>query len=139
MKIKLYILTLFAIVSYQTNAQTTVNSSNVSCKWNKAGSPYMVKEDITMPIHQKWTITEGIKVGLKNIAQVKFLQDPSWNLKIMGDGDRGGHNVGLNYAIFSLKRGDKGYIRRKSLDNSVIPQGTEIELDKSKSANLWGW
>jgi len=70
MKTKTVLISTLALILYFSNAHsnkleaqpTTINAGNVSGTWNKAGSPYLVQGDITVPAGQKLTITEGVKV-----------------------------------------------------------------------------
>ncbi len=70
MKTKTILFSILALILYFSNAHsnklgaqpTTINAGAVSGIWNKAGSPYLVQGDITVPAGQKLTITEGVKV-----------------------------------------------------------------------------
>lgn len=74
-----------------------------------------------------------------NISEKWFWQNQEWNMKM--NGDRGGHNVGLNWEIFtSLKEGDQGYVRPKGgTDNTYGSSNQEVQLPSNNSSTQYSW
>jgi hypothetical protein len=69
MRLKLLFVLLF-LIQINSRAQTTIPAGNVSGTWTKAGSPYKVNGNITVPNGQTLTIEPGVRI---EFAQFKHL------------------------------------------------------------------
>lgn len=62
LKINLIILLISFCLTELSFGQTTINGGNVSGKWEKSGSPYIIKGNILIPVNLKLKIDPGVVV-----------------------------------------------------------------------------
>jgi hypothetical protein len=86
-----------------------------------------------------WLPNGGTSYGeIVNISEKWFWQNPEWDMGM--NGDRGGHNVGLNWEIFLRTETEKGYVRPKGgTDNTYGDGYQEIQLPANNSSTQYSW